>query len=340
MVDNIPVMAHHLSFDQIETFNEDGFLAVESLLDDDDLVPLEQEYAEVLDEVSLRLFSDGAISSPYEELPFGERYCRLLGEYPELHRFFNVSLPLSNTPEKPKNFCMHAGPAAFSLLRNPKLLDVVESILGPEVYSNPVQQVRMKPPLRMLSRENAEHSNVGVTTWHQDTVALMPEAEATQMLTVWVAMTDATEQNGCLKSIAGSHHQGQVTHCPGKQIAAEMYIPEAIIGDRKAVSLPLNRGGIVLFDKHNFHCAGANRSSDLRWSFDLRYNRTGQPTGRPAFPGFVARSRAHPESELQDAAAWKRLWDEARDNILSGRYTDPIFEQKRWDDNSKVAICA
>ena len=42
MVDNIPVMAHHLSFDQIETFNEDGFLAVESLLDDDDLVPLEQ----------------------------------------------------------------------------------------------------------------------------------------------------------------------------------------------------------------------------------------------------------------------------------------------------------
>lgn len=156
MVDNIPVMAHHLSFDQIETFNEDGFLAVESLLDDDDLVPLEQEYAEVLDEVSL----------------------------------------------------------------------------------------------------------------------------------------------------------------------------------------PLNRGGIVLFDKHNFHCAGVNRSSDLRWSFDLRYNRTGQPTGRPAFPGFVARSRAHPESELQDAAAWKRLWDEARDNILSGRYTDPIFEQKRWDDNSKVAICA
>ena len=333
-------MARHLSSEQIDTFNEDGFLAVENLLDDEDLVPLEQEYAKVLDEVSRRLFSERAVSSRYEGLSFGERYCRLLGEYPDLHRFFNISLPLSNSPEKPKDFCMHAGPAAFALLRNPKLLDVAESILGPEVVSNPVQQVRMKPPLDMLSKENAEHSNVGKTTWHQDTVALMPEADETQMLTVWVAMTDATEENGCLQSIRGSHHQGTVTHCPGKEVAAEMHIPDAIIGDRKPVFLPLKRGGVILFSKHNFHCAGPNRSPRLRWSFDLRYSRTGQPTGRPAFPGFVARSRANPESELKDAVAWKRLWDEARDDILSGRYAGPIFEQKRWDDNSDAAICA
>jgi len=325
-------MSHFLSPEQIEQFNEDGFLAIGNLLDDDDLLPLEQEYAQVLDDVAAWLVSEGKVSDPRDGMAFGERYSLLITEYPELHRYFNVSLPLINTPEKPKDFCMHAGPAAFSLLRNEKIMDVVESILGPEISSNPIQQVRLKPPQQMLSAENSEHSNVGVTTWHQDTVALLPEADDTQMLTVWIAITEATEKNGCLNSIAGSHKLGQAVHCPGKQVAAEMFVPPSIIADRAEVSLPVKRGGIVLFNKHNIHCARTNRSTDLRWSFDLRYNCTGQPTGRPAFPGFVARSRANPENELHDPIEWKRRWDEARDNILSGRYTGPIFEQNRWDE--------
>lgn len=333
-------MEHHLSLAQIETFGRDGFLAVDRLLDEGDLSPLEHEYASVLDDVAHRLLLEGEISDPYDGMPFGERYSRLIAEYPELHRFFNVSLPLNNTPEKPKDFCMHTGPAAFLLLRNAKILDVVESILGPEISSSPVQQVRLKPPRQMLSDDNAEHSNVGVTTWHQDTVALLPDAANTQMLTVWVAITDATPENGCLNSIAGSHKLGDVTHCPGKQVASEMYVPQPIVGDRAVVPLPVKRGGIVLFDKHNIHCAGANNSSDLRWSFDLRYTCAGQPSGRPAFPGFIARSRNNPENELHDAAEWKRRWDEARDDILSGRYTGPIFDQARWDKYSDSPICA
>ncbi|MBT3556197.1 MAG: phytanoyl-CoA dioxygenase family protein [Rhodospirillales bacterium] len=333
-------MAHHLTAEQIEQFNEDGFLAVPSLLDETDLIPLDEEYAAVMDDVAARLFSEGLISDPRRELSFGERYSRLIVEYPELHRFFNVSLPLINTPDKPRDFCMHTGPAAFSLLRNEKILDVVESILGPEISSNPVQQVRLKPPIQMLSPENVEQSNVGITTWHQDTVALLPEADDTSLLTVWVALTEATVENGCLNSIKGSHKLGQVIHCPGVQVASEMFVPDSIIGDQTEVALPVKRGGIVLFNKHNIHCARSNHSTDLRWSFDLRYNCTGQPTGRPAFPGFIARSRANPDSELHDPVQWKRQWDEARDNILNGRYTGPIFDQARWDEYNDAPICA
>ncbi len=44
----------------------------------------------------------------------------------------------------------------------------------------------------------------------------------------------------------------------------------------------------------------------------LRYSPVGQPTGRPWFPGFVARSRSDPVSVLNDPAAWAQSWIDAR----------------------------
>lgn len=41
---------------------------------------------------------------------------------------------------------------------------------------------------------------------------------------------------------------------------------------------------------------------------DLRYNPIGQHSGREAFPGFVARSRANPDSELDDPKVWASIW--------------------------------
>jgi ectoine hydroxylase-related dioxygenase (phytanoyl-CoA dioxygenase family) len=39
---------------------------------------------------------------------------------------------------------------------------------------------------------------------------------------------------------------------------------------------------------------------------------------RPGIPGFIARNRAHPESELRDPAEWTRLWHEARTRLAAG----------------------
>ena len=61
-----------------------------------------------------------------------------------------------------------------------------------------------------------------------------------------------------------------------------------------------------MFHQFTPHAALENKSDELHWSFDLRYNPVGQNTGRPAFPGFVARSRSQPEKELRDPlkGAW------------------------------------
>jgi hypothetical protein len=52
----------------------------------------------------------------------------------------------------------------------------------------------------------------------------------------------------------------------------------------------------------------------VRWSIDLRYQKTGTPTGRPFHPAFVARSRRDPASVLTDHATWCRQWMDALEN--------------------------
>ena len=326
----------HLTQAQIAQFESEGFLAIPALLDDEDLRPLEAEYAQLLDQVAGRLEAAGEIPQTFAALPFEQRFAKVLQHYPDLHRFFNISLPLINGPVAPAHYHMHAGPAVFHLLRHPKILDVVEDLLGPEIASSPVQQMRMKPPEANLDRSNADHSNVGQTTWHQDIVAILPEADATRQLTVWLAITEASEANGCLVSVPGSHKKGALVHCANDALASEPHVPDALMAGARPRALPVRRGGVVLFHKMNLHCALPNRSDRLRWSVDLRYHPVGQASGRPAFPGFVARSRAHPESELHDPLAWAASWDAARQRIVSGQYAGPVFADNRWHD---AAVC-
>jgi len=325
-----------LSAAQLASFEEHGFLRLDRLLDEDDLRPLEDEYARLLGDVAGRLHREGRIPSSFEDAPFAERFARVLSHCPDLHRFFNISLPLINGEIDAGSFHVHTGPAVFSLLRNRRILDVVESVIGPEICSSPVQQMRMKPPAASLDPAGAVHSNVGATTWHQDVVALLPEADDTRQLTVWVAISEASEKNGCLVCVPGSHRHGPVIHCANRVLASEPGVPPALLEGRAAVPLPVDRGGVVLFHKLTLHRALANRSRRLRWSADLRYHPVGQPSGRPAFPGFVARSRARPASELRDHREWARRWDEARTRILSGRHRGPIFADSRWSD---PAVC-
>ena len=314
-----------LSKKQVDSFHQNGYLVIEHVLDDEDLLPLEQEYEKLLEQLASQLLQDGKIDSTYSELGFNDRFTRIVAKVPDLIDRMNISLPLENGEVDAERYCAHTGPAVFGLLRNARILDAVESIIGPEIASSPVQQMRIKPPLGKISDDNIAHSGVGNTTWHQDTVAVLPEALETDQVTVWVAVTDASVENGCLASIAGSHLEGAHRHVPGA-IPREPTVPAEIINGREGESLPVKRGGVILFHRNNIHCSRPNRSDQLRWSVDIRYHPVGQASGRPAFPGFVARSRANPESELHDPVTWNQLWQDARRRIIRGEYQGPIFQ--------------
>ena len=291
----------------LDRFNALGYLVVEDVLDPaEDIDPIVAEYEALLDRLARAWHAEGKLPETFDDLPFAKRFARVLQEARDVNvmSHFDISLPFRGvTADNP----IHLGPAAFHLLTNPRLLDVVEQFVGSEIYSNPIQHTRIKPPERDVPEALRASSLLAKTDWHQDQGVHLPEADNTDMLTVWLPITDATEENGCLCAIPGSHNEGLTVHCPtpGARIPAEL------LGG-KPVSLPIRRGGALFLNRRTKHASLTNDSDSIRWSFDLRYHPVGQATGRPWFPGFVARSRANPASEIRDPEDWADLWRAAR----------------------------
>ena len=326
-----------LTAEQLDRFHEDGYLVVEDVLTETDLEGIEAEYREIVDRVSAELVEQGKIR-PLAGTTFSEKYTEAmqqLDDMYDLYQHLDISLPLLD--ELDSSHTMNAGREVFRLLTNPCLLDIVESVIGPEIYSNPVQHTRIKPPARHLPG-TALDANIAATLWHQDSAVINAEADGTDMLTVWLAVTDATIENGCLIVERGSHHEDMTLHCPGKIFPAEIYIPESIIDGDRVMPMEVPAGGAVLLHKMTEHGSLDNRSDDIRWSFDLRYQPIGQPTGRSVFPGFVARSIAHPEQVVTDPEEWADLWWQARDRIAKGEV--PMHLNARWEANVRQPICA
>jgi ectoine hydroxylase-related dioxygenase (phytanoyl-CoA dioxygenase family) len=316
-----------LSREQLRQFDEDGFLVVEDLLDHQAvLAPLVAEYEAVLDRLRQRWIADGELDPNAPANNFQERILSAYAADLDYFQPLDISLPggeiAADTP-------FHAGPAAFNLLMATALIDAVEALIGPEITSNPIQHVRIKPPATLLDgAENRAH--ITHTDWHQDRGVTLPEADETRMITAWIAITDATVENGCLQVIPGSHRGGMLLHCPLPQTA----IAAGMVDGTRARALPVRAGGVILFHPLTIHGSLVNRSRNVRWSFDLRYIATGDPTGRPFFPSFVARSRRAPETVLDDASTWRQMWEETRTRLAGG---EPM-QLHRW--SADASHCA
>ena len=234
---------------------------------------------------------------------------------------FDICLPHDGIREDTP---MHFGPAIFNLATHSNILDIAESLIGPEITSNPIQHVRIKPPQSAVPQsENRAH--VIATDWHQDKGVTLEEADHTEFVTVWLAITDATVENGCLQVASGSYPE-LLPHCTKTQVG----IADDFLPGEDAVPVPVGAGGAVIFHPLTPHASLANRSDGYRWSFDLRYSVTGQPTGRSHFPDFVARSRRDPGTELRDWRVWKTMWEETRHRLA----TRPHIPQHRWSSDS------
>lgn len=307
-----------LTQDQIEAFYRDGFLVVEDVLRADILDPVKAEYAALLNELCAGWGVDG---DGFEQ--------KLIAAYEQGFDWFqpmDISLPgdriEADTP-------MHFGPAVFDMVTAPRLLDLAECLLGPEITSNPIQHIRIKPPAPSL-RADEIRAHITATDWHQDRAVALAEADQTDMITVWLAMTDATTENGCLQVQPFEGAREMLPHCPKVQTA----IADDFIREEGAVPLPVKAGGAVIFHPLIPHASLPNLSDGIRWSFDLRFHKTGQPSGRAHFPEFVARSRAHPGTELRDWRAWRAMWEEARARLAR----DPHINIHRW--TSDAPYCA
>ena len=329
---------------QVRRFQSEGYVVAPNLLvPEEDLQQVMDEYASVLDRVSQRMLAAGEIDNAHADLAFGDRLISLVKDTGYLDADpFDINLPVRNYGRKwsravPFSYKsqFHFGPAIFGLLRNERLLDAVQSLIGSEIYSNPVQHVRIKVPEHLL-RSGRKTGLNATTQWHQDNGVVTADADKTDMLTVWLPLTEASEQHGCLKVVPHSHVEGLRTHCPQIEGAG---IPDALVPEDRVQTVPMSRGDVLFMHRRCMHASLTNVSEEIRWSFDLRYQPIGQPSGRSSLPGFVARSRENPESELDDPVKWRESWLDARDRLLSAvrRGEDPP-RTSRW--NGDHEMCA
>lgn len=308
-----------LTTTQVEEFNETGVLVVPDVLPAGLLSSVRDEYETLLDTLYADWCGKGLVPAPGDR-DFWEK---LLVSYEAGCDWFqpmDISLPGDDVnPDTP----FHFGPAVFDMITHARLLDMVEDLIGPEITSNPIQHVRLKPPAPTLHADEIR-AHVAGTDWHQDKAVAHEEGDRTQMVTVWLAISDAVVENGCLQVIPGKPQM--YPHCPKKQTA----IADGVLDLSKARPLPVKAGGAVIFHPLTPHASLDNVSDRFRWSFDIRFNVTGQPTGRAHFPDFVARSRSAPETELKDWRKWRDLWVAARER-LAGQPHIPIH---RWRADS------
>ena len=275
-----------LTEQEVLQFREEGVLVAEGILAAADLAPVIAEYERLIDERAAALSASGQITDCFVDAPFDVRAALLYQQSPEILSGIDI---------------MEArGPAMFSFLSCPSLLDAVERLIGPEITCSPIQHIRAKPP-SALAGEGAGYFNV---PWHQDAGVTWEEADGSDIITCWIPLVDATEENGCMRVMPGVWRGGFLKH----QAEGGTTIVPGLLPDVAPRPVPVRKGGVVFMHRHTPHCSTPNKTVRVRWSIDLRYQPTGQPTGRPFHPEFIVRSRRDPAAAHVSHSEWAESW--------------------------------
>ena len=136
--------------------------------------------------------------------------------------------------------------------KHPVLAGLCGDIIGPDANLYWDQGVYKKPekPRRF--------------PWHQDNGYTFVEPQ--QYLTCWIALTDATEHNGCPWVAPGLHRHGTLKHTYIEPLGYECFSDPP-----RAVAAPVGAGGIVVFSSLTPHLTGPNTTDAARKAYIVQY---------------------------------------------------------------------
>jgi hypothetical protein len=111
----------------------------------------------------------------------------------------------------------------------------------------------------------------GPTPWHQDEAFREPGFEYDE-LSIWIAMTDSTIENGAMQYIPGSHLKGILPHRLNGG-AAEANTIECYEGfDPKSAAIrPIPAGAMIIHHCRTVHGAAGNKTNTPRLAYILQY---------------------------------------------------------------------
>ncbi len=152
-------------------------------------------------------------------------------------------------------------PFVYQVATAPRLLDAVESILGPD--------------LLLWSAEffiKDAHSDK-LVSWHQD-LTYWGLGETDDEITAWVALSESSVESGCMRFLPGSHQSRIVPHrdtfaetnllSRGQEVAVD-------VDEAQAVNVELHPGQVSLHHGRMFHASGPNQSDHERIGLVFRF---------------------------------------------------------------------
>ncbi|SMF48280.1 chlorinating enzyme [Tistlia consotensis] len=151
--------------------------------------------------------------------------------------------------------------SAAEIARHPALLDAVEALLGPDILVWDSSYVIKEPDKRRF------------VSWHQDLTYWGLDGD--RLVTAWVALTDATPENGCMRMLPGSHRAGRRAHHDGRAADNILHRGQTIAlgaGEEAAVrDLPLAAGEASLHHGWTLHASNPNRTAGRRIGLTVQY---------------------------------------------------------------------
>lgn len=206
-------------------------------------------------------------------------------------------------------------PSFDALIRHPKLLAAASTALGPDLM------------VWSASLFVKEARSPKIVSWHQDLTYW--GLDDVQETTCWVAVSEASEDSGCMKFVPGSHRKRIVPHVDtfsdnnllsrGQEIAVD-------VKDEDAVPAPLKAGQASMHHGHLFHASGPNTTGDRRIGSAIRYIQPAmkQESGARSLVALVAGQDDFGHFEVAGAPR--------------GRLHEDDFEMCRQDAERKQAI--
>ena len=149
---------------------------------------------------------------------------------------------------------------ACRLASHEKVLDAVESLIGPEILIDG-NVVFYKPP-----------RDASYASWHQDSV--YSGWHLTPSVSAWIALTVSEPANGCMRVIPGSHKQGLLEHDNVQDPNLLNRRGERLrmdVDESQALDVVLKPGEMSLHHTNIVHGSNPNTSDGPRIGFIVRF---------------------------------------------------------------------
>ena len=212
----------------------------------------------------------------------------------------------------------------YQLGIHPRLLDIVDNLIGPDILlTNSIFRIK----------EPTSETHYG---WHQDAARIQVEPN---FIIAYLAIGEATTENGCLRVIPGSHRKIEPFHLVKYTKRKLARVTE--VDESTAVDLVLKKGQVGFFNCNTIHGSGANRSDSRRFALINDYTPAAARQSLSMGSGQLVRGDNHfqywgiepvPGRDLEQNAQGRRdILNKYPENVLMGPLTSgsqPAFADR------------